>query len=77
MNSIHETALTDISVVQPVKPATNTTERYSITSTYVQDVFNARIMSQRLPREMYLDVSSNMTNCIPLNFLMLMLSPEL
>ncbi len=67
MSSIRETTLTDISVVQPVRPATNTTERHSIASTYGQDVFNARVMRQRLPRDVFERLQQTMTHRVPLN----------
>ena len=66
-STVRETALTDISVVQPVNPVPSAPEKYSLASSYGQDVFNARVMRQRLPRDVFERLQKTMTHRVPLD----------
>ena len=51
--TVRETALDDISVVQPVAPLASPEPSKSLAAGYGRDVFNTRVMRQRLPRDVY------------------------
>ena len=66
-STVRENALTDISVVQPVAPAPLVSEKDSFVDLYGQDVFNARVMRERLPKDVFKRLQKTMTLREPLD----------
>ena len=64
--TVRETALDDISVVQPVAPLASPEPSKSLAAGYGRDVFNTRVMRQRLPRDVYDRLMQTMTRRVPL-----------
>ena len=52
-STVRETALDHISTAQPVAPLPASEQGKALASGYGCDVFNTRVMRQRLPREVY------------------------
>ena len=65
-STIRETALDDIATLQPVQPLPAAPETASPASEYGRDVFNARAMRQRLPRDVFARLQETMTRRVQL-----------
>lgn len=65
--TVRETALDALAVAQPVAPLDAPEPGKSLASGYGRDVFNARVMRQRLPRDVYDRLMQTMTRRAPLD----------
>ena len=65
--TVRETALDALAVAQPVAPLDAPEPGQSLASGYGRDVFNARVMRQRLPRDVYDRLMQTMTRRAPLD----------
>ena len=66
-STVRETALDHISTAQPVAPLPASEQGKALASGYGCDVFNTRVMRQRLPREVYDRLMRTMTHRTPLD----------
>ena len=65
-STVRETALDHISTAQPVAPLPAPEQGKALANGYGCDVFNTRVMRQRLPREVYDRLMRTMTHRTPL-----------
>ena len=66
-STVRETALDHISTAQPVAPLPAPEQGKALANGYGCDVFNTRVMRQRLPREVYDRLMRTMTHRTPLD----------
>ena len=66
-STVRESALDDIALAQPVPPLPAPDPGKSLASGYGRDVFDIRVMRQRLPRDVYERLQQTMTRRVPLN----------
>ncbi len=66
-STVRETALDHISTAQPVAPLPAPEQGKALANVYGCDVFNTRVMRQRLPREVYDRLMRTMTHRTPLD----------
>ena len=64
-STVRETALDHISTAQPVAPLPAPEQGKALANGYGCDVFNTRVMRQRLPREVYDRLMRTMTHRTP------------
>ena len=66
-STVRETALDHLSTAQPVAPLPAPEQGKALANGYGCDVFNTRVMRQRLPREVYDRLMRTMTHRTPLD----------
>ena len=66
-STVRERAIDDIALAQPVPPLTPADAGKTPASGYGRDVFDIRVMRQRLPRDVYERLQQTMTRRVPLN----------